>query len=228
MFASSLLISVLLGLRGITMLGGAVEPSVPDGVCFYMEGVPANTTFLGTTGRVYSSSDPVTVDWGDGTTSTIAYATTMQIPAHTYSAAGDYVIKITGNTLYRIQAYSASYYPIFTKTNKSANPYLKRMTIGGHEATTVTTLGTYTFRTCASLTSVTIPDSVTSLGDYCFRDCTGLTSITSLRPTPQAAYTTVFLNVPKSIPVYVPTASVSAYQSASCWSAFTNIQAIPE
>ena len=126
MFASSLLISVLLGLRGITMLGGAVNPSVPDGVCFYMESVPANTTFLGTTGLVYSDGDPVTVDWGDGTSDTIAYATEMRIPTHTYTEAGDYVITIKGDTLTQVAAYSSTYYPIFTKTNNADNPYLRR------------------------------------------------------------------------------------------------------
>ncbi len=34
------------------------------------------------------------------------------------------------------------------------------------------------FASCASLTSVTIPNSVTSIGDYAFSSCTGLTSIT--------------------------------------------------
>lgn len=34
------------------------------------------------------------------------------------------------------------------------------------------------FASCASLTSVTIPNSVTSIGDYAFESCTGLTSVT--------------------------------------------------
>ena len=102
------------------------------------------------------------------------------------------------------------------------------MTIGGHEATTVMAIGTSCFYKCTRLTSVTIPDSVTSLGTYCFYNCTGLTRITSLAATPPTATSTTFTNVPTGIPVYVPAASVSAYQSASYWSAFTNIQAIPE
>ena len=42
----------------------------------------------------------------------------------------------------------------------------------------VTSIGNYAFRNCATLTSITIPDSVTSIGNYAFCNCTGLTSIT--------------------------------------------------
>ncbi len=42
----------------------------------------------------------------------------------------------------------------------------------------VTSIGSYAFCYCTSLTSITIPDSVTSLGDYCFEGCDSLTSIT--------------------------------------------------
>jgi hypothetical protein len=39
-------------------------------------------------------------------------------------------------------------------------------------------IGNLAFRNCTSLTSVTIPNSVTSIGQNAFRDCTSLTSVT--------------------------------------------------
>lgn len=42
----------------------------------------------------------------------------------------------------------------------------------------VTSIGSYAFRNCGGLTSVTIPNCVTSIGYSAFYECSGLTSIT--------------------------------------------------
>ena len=81
------------------------------------------------------------------------------------------------------------------------------------------------FANCTNLTSVTIPKSVTMILLYAFMDCTNLTSITCEAVTPPTIYISdAFVGVDRSIPLYVPTAAMSAYKEADFWSDFTNIQ----
>ena len=47
--------------------------------------------------------------------------------------------------------------------------------LGGYP---VTSIGSYAFRDCSGLTSVTIPNRVTRIGDYAFYRCSSLTSVT--------------------------------------------------
>ena len=89
----------------------------------------------------------------------------------------------------------------------------------------VTTIETQTFYFCKSLTSIIIPNSVKSIGWGAFYGCSNLTSITCESTTPPSCNSS-FLDVDKSIPVYVPTNSIVQYKSADYWKDFTNIHAI--
>jgi hypothetical protein len=109
----------------------------------------------------------------------------------------------------------------------------------------VTSIGFTAFQGCTSLTSVTIPDSVVKIEAYAFADCTSLTSITignnitkisgafdgctSLKEVYCKATTPPTLNSGSVFDynasgrkIYVPTASVSAYKSASYWSEYAD------
>lgn len=91
----------------------------------------------------------------------------------------------------------------------------------------VTTIGYEAFVGCADLSLLTIGDAVTLIEGGAFRECTGLTSIisyASVPPTIEIGFSGSFYNVDKTIPVYVPYGTVSAYESASGWNEFTYIQ----
>ena len=90
----------------------------------------------------------------------------------------------------------------------------------------VTVIGVNAFAYCDALTQLTIPSSVTSIGEWAFDGCTALAEMTVLATVPPTvADADVFRNVDCNIPVYVPAASLAAYQAAEVWKYF-NLQAI--
>ena len=91
----------------------------------------------------------------------------------------------------------------------------------------VTYIGNGSFRGCTSLTSIDIPSGVTYIGTSAFNGCSGLTSITVNAITPPSLKLYVF-DYTNDCAIYVPSASVNAYKSASGWSDYADrIQAIP-
>ena len=88
----------------------------------------------------------------------------------------------------------------------------------------VTSIGNSAFWYCSGLTSVTIPNSVTTIRYNAFGNCNGLISVINYRATPQNINTNVFSdNTYATATLYVLSASVSAYSSATGWKEFHNI-----
>ena len=128
----------------------------------------------------------VTVDWGDGTTPDTLTGTSVSTvkwtPTHEYSAAGDYVIKlsVSGSVSFAGINSSNQYsyllrYSSGTDTrNRVYQNAIQKVEIGD----SVTSIGNYAFYNCYSLSSITIPDSVTSIGSNAFSSCYSLSSIT--------------------------------------------------
>ena len=133
-----------------------------------------------------NANSELDIDWGDGSThstftntdSSAAYKNEM----HTYASAGSYVIAITVvSGGFSLKSSSTSISTLLTNNNISASSpdrgYLnsiKRVEIGSG----ITSIDTYVFFNCYSLSSITIPNSVTSIGTYAFQYCPSLTSIT--------------------------------------------------
>ncbi len=80
-----------------------------------------------------------------------------------------------------------------------------------------------TFKGCTSLSSITIPEKVEVIYQEAFAGCS-LTEVKVLATTPPFAYDNTFSNY--NIPLYVPEASVSDYQSANPWSKFSSFKTL--
>ena len=128
----------------------------------------------------------VTVDWGDGTepdtltgTSTTAVKWTNN---HQYAEPGDYVIRLTvdgemsfmGSSISNGAACILRHSSGSDGRNRTYQNAVQKIEIGD----SVTSIGTYAFYGCYSLSSITIPDGVTSIGSYAFHSCYSLSSIT--------------------------------------------------
>ena len=91
----------------------------------------------------------------------------------------------------------------------------------------VTSIDAWAFYNLDNLTTINIPECVTSIGECAFENCSSLTSITCEAITPPMIESTTFQNIDKTIPLYVPAASVAIYKSAQYWNEFTNILPLP-
>lgn len=85
---------------------------------------------------------------------------------------------------------------------------------------TLTSIGQSAFNGCTSLAEIALPASITSIGNYVFQYCTKLKTMTVNANTPPTLGSGA---IPTSIvAIYVPDASVAAYQAATNWSDFAS------
>ena len=80
------------------------------------------------------------------------------------------------------------------------------------------------FYNCSSLASVSIGESVASIGASAFYNCSNIASMSVYADNPPVVFSNAFYNVSTSIPVQIPCSTLSAYQAASVWNSFTNLQ----
>lgn len=74
-------------------------------------------------------------------------------------------------------------------------------------------IGNLAFGDCVGLSKMVIPASVTKIGNFAFRGCTGLTEIACRAQVPPTVGMTAFDGVDNTIPVYIPSGTLSAYQA---------------
>ena len=92
----------------------------------------------------------------------------------------------------------------------------------------VISLGTYAFSGNTKCTSITLPASLENIAGYAFMNCSTVVNIVSKAILPPvcamsgASGYTNFKNIPNNCRVYVPEASIAAYQATESWSAFSN------
>lgn len=139
---------------------------------------------------------------------------TFQIPSK--------VTKIDNNVFCMCQALKAISIPSGVKSIGDNAFYLCTSLTSITIPTSVTTIGADAFGS-TKIKTITIPQNVTTIGGGAFSSCTSLISIACKAVSPPICGTYTFSNVSKSIPVYVPSGSVSAYQIAFGWMDFNNI-----
>lgn len=89
------------------------------------------------------------------------------------------------------------------------------------ENTQLTSIGDNAFRYCSALTEISLPASLTSIGRQSFQGCSSLQYIRIEATTPPTLASTNA--IPSTIgAIYVPDASVAAYQAATNWSSFAS------
>ena len=165
------------GQDGRTLDVGAMYNTADSSTRFYLF-VAAGTRIpqLRIYVRMYGNQS-ATVDWGDGTTSSIANASASA--SVIYAEKTNYA-EVSADTMLCVRVIGGSFelstrsnYSIFGD-NTQDTPVILKAEIG----TNCTSIGDSAFYGCSSLTSVTIPQGVTSIGSYAFSGCNSLTSVT--------------------------------------------------
>jgi hypothetical protein len=119
--------------------------------------------------------------------------------------------------------YTYDNYPANSNNGWLYNAKFTKVTIGN----SVTSIGSYAFYGCTSLTSITIPESVTEIGVFTFNSCSSLKEVYCKPTTPPTIFEyswawCAFDDNASGRKIYVPRNSVEAYKTAQYWSEYAD------
>jgi len=179
--------------------------------------IPASVTYNGTTYPVTSIGDYAFYGCSSLTSVYIRNSVTTIGGYAFYNCRGLTSLKVeSGNTVYD----SRNNCNAIIETASNTLIFGCKTTIIPNS---VTSIGDYAFYNCSGLTSLTIPNSVTKIGYSAFCSCSGLASVTCKATTPPSMENVDTFSDYTTPTLYVPTASVDAYQTTKWWKLFTNI-----
>lgn len=105
----------------------------------------------------------------------------------------------------------------FEGCTRLGNCYMDRSQIDNIHAST--------FVGCSEMTTVVLPSTLTYIGEWAFHNCTNLIVVQCEATTPPEVYSGAF-DDKSNIRLYVPSASISAYQNSTYWQGFRSYNAI--
>lgn len=86
----------------------------------------------------------------------------------------------------------------------------------------LTVIPSHCFYNCDGLSDIELHSGITSIGDYAFYNCSGIYSMTLHSTTPPTLGSNALSGTNANLKIYVPSASVDTYKSASGWSSYAN------
>jgi len=158
----------------------------------------------------------LSIDWGDGKTTTNSSSGIVTV-THTYSAIGNYVIKmwISSGT----GTFGLSYFADYETSgfggdeeNYARTATLKQVLFGSN----VTGINAFAFASCYSLETITLPNSITTIGSDAFYDCRSLVSVVipnSITSIGQMAFSVCYSLMSVLIPMGVTSIGTSAFSA---------------
>jgi|GEM_PF-1959403 len=219
---------------------GAMKDYTSSNTPFYVDGYSIKNAYIGNgvtsigSSAFYGCSSLINITIPDSVTS-IGYDAFYNCSSFTSVTIGNSVTSIGSGAFHYCSRLTNVYITDIASwcsisfSNYFANPfyYADNLYVDNQLVTElvipdgVTSIGSYAFDGCGSLTSITIPDSVTSIGSSAFYNCSSLTSITIPNSVTSIGYS-AFYNCSSLTSITIPDSVTSIGREAFCNTEYYN------